>query len=190
MVNCNIGPLPKLPCASFSRLTSLRPETEWNEPADSFHYLSQLHSLEHMYLETAAPADFGFSALTALSCLQIFNYTAANIEALQVSPDLQCVEFSNFPQDEHFDHLSKLTQLTRLAFDADGGATEPSTCHLSAVMKLCSLTGLIELRCVLVMDGDRYSVRTTGQEALVGDADFLVSVTDPEAFGLILTPHG
>ena len=46
-VDCEDWPLPQLPCASFSRLTSLKLETAWDKPDESFQYLSQLHNLRH-----------------------------------------------------------------------------------------------------------------------------------------------
>ena len=115
----------------------------------------------------------------------MFNHTSSNIEALQSSPQLQCLELTNHPQDEQFDQLSKLT---RLAFDSDFLAVHPSTCHLSAVMKLCCLTRLIELECVLVMDGVQYFVENTSPDEFAGN--LFVSVPDASAtFGLALTRY-
>lgn len=84
---------PHLPCADFPRLTSLTIVTEWQEPPNTFLRLTQLQTLRHLSLGTAAPSGFNYAALTMLTSLQMDNIDLENLEALQQLPQLMELEF-------------------------------------------------------------------------------------------------
>ena len=65
--------VPHLLCANFSRLTSLKVSTNWQEPTDTFQYLTQLQSLKELSMRTATPKKFDYAALTRMTSFQMDN---------------------------------------------------------------------------------------------------------------------
>ena len=133
--------VPPLLCSAFPHLVSLKVETEWVEPMDFFQHLTQLQNLIHLSLETAAPYQFTFAALSRLTSLHMDNFTSADLEGLQHLPRLRTLDLLGDPTDEDMHMLARLTTLTALQFHTH---VEPEevTCHVSSVIKLSSLQAL------------------------------------------------
>ena len=148
-----------LPCTDFSRLTSLEVETEWQEPPDTFLYLTQLQTLRHLSLCTAAPSGVNYAALSLLMDLHMDNFDLENLEALQELPQLVDLDLLGHPSDAEILMLAKLTKLTSLHMEYINPAQ--LSCHLSSVVMLSSLVNLETLRCDLVDGSAHYVVSTT-----------------------------
>ena len=149
--------VPPLLCSAFPHLVSLKVKTEWVEPMDFFQHLTQLQNLIHLSLETAAPYQFTFAALSRLTSLHMDNFTSADLEGLQHLPRLRTLDLLGDPTDEDMHMLARLTTLTALQFHTH---VEPEevTCHVSSVIKLSSLQALQSMHCTIVDGSAHYSV--------------------------------
>ena len=163
--------VPHLPCTDFSRLTSLTVETEWQEPRDTFLYLTQLQTLRHLSLSTAAPTRFNHAALSLLTRLHMDNIDLENLEALQELPQLVNLDLLGHPSDADILMLANLTKLTSLLVEPINPAE--LNCHLSSVVMLTSLVNLKSLQCDLVDGSADYTVSTMYDPA---DARMVVSI--------------
>ena len=165
---------PHLPCTSFSSLTSLKVDTEWQEPSDTFLYLSQLQTLRHLSLCTAAPSKFNFAALSLLTSLRMDNFEVENLEALQELPQLMELDLLGNPSDADVLMLANLTQLTAIEFDPL--SIPGAKCHLSSIVMLSSLVNLEFLHCDLVDNGAEYAVQIAHDAADQTGARMVVSM--------------
>ena len=163
--------VPHLPCTDFSRLTSLEVETEWQEPPDTFLYLTQLQTLRHLSLCTAAPSGFNFAALSLLTRLHMDNIDLENLEVLQELPQLVDLDLLGHPSDAEILMLANLTKLTSLLIECVYPAD--LKCHLSSVVMLSSLLKLKSLQCDLVDGSAHYTVSIMSDPA---DARMVVSI--------------
>ena len=96
---------------------------------------------------------------------------------------LQDLEIEGSPADAEIVCLAKLTQLTSLTVTVPD---EDPICHLSSVVRLCSLANLKELYCEVIIDDVVYSTRRH-----IGTAagnDMLVSLPGSPVT-LVLTVH-
>ena len=152
----NQGDVPQLPCAYFSRLTSLKVSTAYEKPGETFQYLSQLQKLKNLSLGTAAPKNVNYPALSRLTSLQMDNADVENLEALQQLPKLRQLELSGHPTDTEILMVANVTQLTDLYIEAINH--EDVTCHLSSVVMLTSLVNRKSLNCDIVDGSAHYSI--------------------------------
>lgn len=174
---------PDFPSRNFSNLTSLTVDTEWEEPSDTFLYLSQLQALRHLSLCTAALNDFNFAALSLLTSLHMDNFQLENLEALQGLPQLMQLDLLGHPSDADIFMLANLTKLTALEVEMLNVAG--AKCHLSSVVMLSSLVHLESLQCDLVDNGAQYGVYIVNDPADADTARMVVSIPDaPFCFAL------
>ena len=177
------GEVPHLPCTDFSRLTCLRVQTELQEPPDTFLYLSQLQTLRHLSLGTAAPTGFHYAALSLLTSLHLNNFYLEDLEGLQELPQLMDLELTGHPSDAEMLMLANLTKLTALTImTIDEGGLE---CHLSSVVMLSSLVNLESFQCEIMVDSVLYGVYVVHGLPARSRARMVVSAPDaPFAFAL------
>ena len=151
-----------------------------HEPPDTFLYLTQLQTLRHLSLCTAAPSGFNYAALSLLTCLHLENFDSEILEVLHELPRLESLSFVGYPSDADILMLANLTKLRALEIEYLNAAE--LQCHLSAVVMLSSLVNLKSLRCDLVDDSAHYSVDILSDPA---DAIMVVSIPGaPFAFRL------
>ena len=164
--------VPHLVCSAFPHLVSLKVETEWVEPMEFFQHLTQLQSLTSLSLETAAPHESTFAALSRLTSLHMDNFTSADLEGLQHLPRLRTLDLLGDPTDEDMHMLAKLTTLTALEFHT----VDPMdvTCHLSSVIKLSSLQALQTMHCAIADGSALYSVTLIDKRADAEQDAFMV----------------
>ena len=166
--------LPHLSRSDFPHLLSLKVETEWDEPRQTFQHLTQLQSLKHLSLATAAPHEFTFAALSRLTSLHMDQFSNANLEALQHLRRLRDLDLLGHPTDEELHMLARLTTLTALQIEST--SPEYIKCHLSSVIKLSSLKALKIMHCEVVDDSAHYSVTLHEEPTYFANEDiFMIS---------------
>ena len=149
-------------------------ETDFQEPPDTFLYLTQLQTLRQLFLFTAAPSGFNYAALSLLTCLHMHNIDQENLEALQELPQLMDLGLLGHPSDAEILMLANLTKLTSLYIDFINPAQ--LSCHLSSVVMLSSLVNLESLHCDLVDGSAHYTVYTGDTEKNLANARMVVSI--------------
>ena len=174
--------LPCLPCSNFPHLVSLKVGTEWDEPRHTFHYLTQLQNLKHLFLATAAPHAFDFAALSELTSLHLDQCSNANLEALQHLAQLSDLDLLGDPTDEDMHMPAKLTTLTSLHIESFGA--EHVTCHLSSVIKLSSLEALQILHCEVLDNGPHYVITLIDEATDAHEDAFMVILVPTSSFVL------
>jgi len=170
--------LPHLSRSDFPHLLSLKVETEWDEPRQTFQHLTQLQSLKHLSLATAAPHAFNFAALSELTSLHLDQCSNANLEALQHLAQLSDLDLLGDPTDEDMHMLARLTTLTALLIESI--SPEYISCHLSSVIKLSSLKALKIMHCEVVDDSAHYYV-TLKEEPTYADEDIFMVISLPNS---------
>lgn len=164
--------LPHLSCSDFPHLVSVTVATEGNEPRQTFEHLTQLQSLKHLSLATAAPHDFTFAALSRLTSLHMDQISNAHLEALQHLLRLRDLELVGYPTDKDLHMLARLTTLTALQLESI--TPEYINCHLSSVIKLSSLQALKTMYCDVVDDSAHYYVTLKEDPEFVGEDIFMI----------------
>ena len=154
------------------------PDSEWDEPRQTFQHLAQLQTLEHLSLGTAAPHEFTFAALSRLTSLHMDQCRNANLEALQHLLRLRDLDLLGYPTDENLHMLARLTTLTALQIESI--SPEYINCHLSSVIKLSSLQALKALYCDAVDDSAHYYV-TLKEGPTFADEDLFMIISLPNS---------
>ncbi len=170
--------VPDLPCDLFSMLTSLTVETEWTEPANTFQYLTKLQGLKHLTLSTGAPTDFRFHALSQLTSLNMYNFSTENVEAMLGLATLEQLQLMGHPTDEDIHTIARLTSLAVLKVETT--EHDDISCHLSSVVKLCSLPKFKSLSCDLIIDDVIYHAAGIEDEPYSLSPRMVCSVPDSE----------
>ncbi|KAL3154852.1 hypothetical protein ABBQ38_011394 [Trebouxia sp. C0009 RCD-2024] len=151
--------VPELPCSSFPNLVHLTIDSaDWDEPPNSYAYLSQLHSLRHLELCSGVPpAPQCLAGFTQLTGLELHGFNSDNIQEVQHLPTLCSLRMCGKPTSVEIGILACMIQLTYLHVDnMEGFADRHVRCQLSAVLDLCSLTNLAFLSLEVAIDGYVY----------------------------------
>ncbi|KAL3154853.1 hypothetical protein ABBQ38_011395 [Trebouxia sp. C0009 RCD-2024] len=151
--------VPELPCSSFPNLVHLTIDSaDWDEPPNSYAYLSQLHSLRHLRLCSGVPPALQcLAGFTQLTGLQLHRFDSDNIQEVQHLPTLCSLKMCGEPTNVEIGILACMTQLTSLHVDNTEDYADPHVrCQLSAVLGLCSLTNLKFLSLDVAIDGHVY----------------------------------